>query len=157
MAYVAPRGIGLTAWSGPAKAYTHRLRRFYLLGQTLDGMQVWDLRRSIAAVRETGFGKRPLWLQGERAMGVNALYASLFEPKVDRIDLHEPPASHATGPIYLNVLKTLDVPQAMAMAAARGKVRVYSSDESAWRFTAATARQFGGENAFEIRNGSKTE
>ena len=77
--------------------------------------------------------------------------------KVVAVDLHEPPASHATGPIYLNVLKTLDVPQAMAMAAARGKVRVYSSDESAWRFTAATARQFGGENAFEIRNGSKTE
>jgi hypothetical protein len=45
-------------------------------------------------------------------MGVNALYASLFEPDIARIDLHEPPTSHQKGPTYLNVLKYLDTPQA---------------------------------------------
>jgi hypothetical protein len=51
MAYVAPRGVGPTAWAGNEKAQTQKLRRFYLLGQTWDGMQVWDLRRAIGALR----------------------------------------------------------------------------------------------------------
>lgn len=157
MAYIAPRGVGPTAWSGPPKSQTHRLRRFYLLGQTLDGMQVWDIRRAIEAIRSTGFGKPALWLQGERAMGVNALYASLFEPKIARVDLHEPPGSHAEGPIYLNVLKTLDIPQAMAMAATRSKVRVYSPDANAWRFPIAATEKFGPKGALEIRANAEAE
>jgi cephalosporin-C deacetylase-like acetyl esterase len=151
MAYVAPRGVGPTAWSGPAKTQTQRLRRFYLLGQTLDGMQVWDLRRAIEATRATGFGKPTLWLQGEGTMGVNMLYASLFESKIARIDLHEPPASHAEGPYYLNVLKTFDVPQAVAMAATRSKVRIYSLDANPWRFPATIAEKFATKEAFEVR------
>lgn len=157
MAYVAPRGVGSSAWSGPAKAQTHRLRRFYLLGQTLDGMQVWDLRRAIEAIRSTGFGKPALWLQGERAMGVNALYASLFESKIARVDLHEPPASHAESPIYLNVLKTLDIPQAIAMAASRSKVRIYSPDANTWRYPVAIAEKFGPKGALEIRGSAAAE
>lgn len=150
MAYVAPRGVGPTSWGGPAKAQTHRLRRFYLLGQTLDGMQVWDLRRAINAIRNAGFEKPALWLQGERAMGVNALYASLFETNIARIDLHDPPASHTDGPIYLNVLKTLDIPQAIAMAAGRSKVRIYSSNANAWRFPVTVAEKFWEKGAVEI-------
>ena len=151
MAYVAPRGVGLTAWGGSAKAQTQRLRRFYLLGQTLDGMQVWDLRRSIEALRSTGFGKPALWLQGNRAMGVNALYASLFESNITRVDLHDPPASHTTAPIYLNVLKTLDIPQAVAMATAKTKVRIYSADSNAWLFPTSIAHQFAPKGALEVR------
>jgi cephalosporin-C deacetylase-like acetyl esterase len=157
MAYVAPRGVGLTAWSGPAKAQIHRLRRFYLLGQTLDSMQVWDLRRTIQALRSTGFGKPTLWLQGNSAMGVNALYASLFEPNISRLDLHDPPASHATGPIYLNVLKTLDTPQAVALATARSKVRIFSPDSNAWHYASSIAQQFGSKGSFEVRSSATTE
>jgi dienelactone hydrolase len=153
MAYVAPRGVGLTSWSGPAKSHIHRLRRFYLLGQTLDGMQVWDLRRAIEALRSTAFGKPALWLQGEGGMGVNALYASLFETNIARIDLHDPPNSHAIAPIYLNVLKTLDTPQAVAMAAMRSKVRIYSSDSNAWAYPSSTAPK----GAFELRSSVSAE
>jgi hypothetical protein len=39
MAYVAPRGIGPTGWDQSAKKQTQHRRRFYLLGQTLEGMQ----------------------------------------------------------------------------------------------------------------------
>ena len=45
MAYVAPRGIGPTAWDQTPKKQTQHRRRFQLLGQTLDGMRVWDVRR----------------------------------------------------------------------------------------------------------------
>src|SRR5207244_9390965 len=42
MAYVAPRGVGPTAWN-PQRDMPIR-RRFMLLGQTLEGMQTWDVR-----------------------------------------------------------------------------------------------------------------
>ena len=151
MAYIAPRGVGPTAWTGSEKQQTHRLRRFYLLGQTLDGMQVWDIRRAIAALRTTDYAKPALWLQAQGNMSVNALYASLFEEKIARLDLHEPPASHLTGPAYLNVLKILDIPQAAALAAAHSQVRIYTKDQEPWKFPADTARNLGWEKAFELR------
>ncbi|MEQ1853248.1 MAG: hypothetical protein ABMA01_16845, partial [Chthoniobacteraceae bacterium] len=157
MAYFCPRGIGPTAWTGSEKQQTQRLRRFYLLGQTLDGMQVWDIRRSIAALRAAGFAKPALWLQSQNAMAGNTLYASLFEENIARLDLHTLPASHQTGPIYLNVLKSLDLPQAAAMAAARGKVRLYSADKSAFSYPLQVAEKLGWGGNIELREPLDTE
>jgi hypothetical protein len=56
-------------------------------------------------------------------MGVNALYAALFEPNVRRLELEQLPKSHMAGADYLNVLKVLDIPQALQMAAERVEVR----------------------------------
>jgi hypothetical protein len=151
MAYIAPRGVGPTAWRGTEKQQTQRLRRFYLLGQTLDGMQVWDIRRAIAALREAGFGKPALWLQGNGAMGGNALYASLFEEGVARLDLHDLPASHKVGPIYLNVMRVLDAPQAVALASAQSKVRLYTKDKEAWAWPQSVAEKIGAKGALELR------
>ncbi len=151
MAYVAPRGVGPTAWTGADKQQIHRLRRFYLVGQTLDGMQVYDIRRAIAALRTTDFAKPALWLQSQNIMAVNTLYASLFETDIARLDLHQPPPSHVNGPTYLNVIKSLDVPQAAAMAASHARLRIYTSDKEAWKFPADTADRLGWEKAFEVR------
>ncbi|HWE01712.1 MAG TPA: prolyl oligopeptidase family serine peptidase [Tepidisphaeraceae bacterium] len=150
MAYVCPRGIGEAPWDDPAefdvdhpkaaavakKARTQRLRRFYLVGQTLAGQQVWDIRCAIHALRTIdGLTDKPLWLQASREQAGNALYASLFEDQIARLDLHGLSHSHHEGPIYLNVLKYLDVPQAAAMAAERSRVVIYDSDKAAWNFT----------------------
>lgn len=132
MAYVAPRGIGPTAWDGSEKKQIQNRRRFMLLGQTLDGMRVWDVRRAIQALRETPYGQSPVWLQAERQMAGVALYASLYESGIERIDLWEMPASHRDGPILLNVLRSLDVPQAVAMAAERAPVRIYDRQHDPW-------------------------
>jgi len=157
MAYVCPRGIGPTAWSGSDKQQTHRLRRFYLLGQTLDSMQVWDIRRAIAALRATPYAKVPLWLQSQHTMAGNTLYASLFEDNITRLDLHRLPASHENGPAYLNVLKTLDIPQAAAMAAERTRVRIYTAEKSAWSFPVQVAETLGWKKAFELREPLATQ
>ncbi|MBX3415322.1 MAG: acetylxylan esterase [Pirellulales bacterium] len=135
MAYVAPRGIGPTAWSQEPKKQTHNPRRFMLLGQTLDGMRVWDVRRAIHALRSVEpFQATPLWLQSERAMAGVALYASLFEPDIVRLDLWMLPRSHQQGTNLLNVLKYFDMPQAVAMAAERSRVMIYQDDTSGWDF-----------------------
>ncbi len=152
MAYVCPRGIGPTAWTGSDKQQAHRLRRFYLLGETLDSMQTWDIRRAIAALRATPFGRPALWLQSQQTMAGNTLYASLFEDGIARLDLHRLPASHEIGPVYLNVLKYLDIPQAAAMAAERTRVRIYTPQKSAWTFPAQVAEKLDWKKAFELRD-----
>jgi hypothetical protein len=134
-AALAPRGFGPTRWSEASsfdgKPAGHQLRRrFALLGQTLDGQRVWDARRALAALRTVSDLKGvPLWLQGKKDAAGIALYAGLFEPDVVRFDLWSPPASHADGPVFLNVLRVLDMPQAVALALPR-KVKIYVKDEA---------------------------
>ncbi len=140
MAYVAPRGIGPTAWDQSVRKQTQHRRRFMLLGQTQDGMRVWDVRRAVQALRATGELKQvPLWLQGQRQMAGVALYASLFEPGIKRLDLHDLPKSHHDGPTFLNVLRFLDTPQAVAMAAQNSQVRIYQDSKSGWEFPESVA------------------
>src|SRR5205814_1593083 len=83
-ATIAPRGIGPTKW---AEAGTpediHIRRRFALLGQTLAGQRVWDIRRGLAVLRGLDdLQGVPLWLQGKGEMAGLVLYAALFEPEV---------------------------------------------------------------------------
>jgi dienelactone hydrolase len=169
MAYVCPRGIGPTAWDSketPAddkaaaaaeKSRVQRLRRFYLLGQTLEGQQVWDVRCAIRALRSIeGLKDTKLWLQASRTQAANSLMASLFEDNIARLDLHELPHSlmptaqdklghPVTGaePAYLNMLRFLDLPQAAAMAAERTRVVIYDNDKAAWNYPAQVSEKLG--------------
>lgn len=152
MAYVCPRGVGADAWSGSDRSAIHRERRFNLLGQTSDGMRVWDIRRAIQGMRRiSGLEEKPLWLQASGPMGVNALYASLFEEPVTRLDLHDLPTTHESGPAYLNVLKVMDIPEAVALASGRSRCVLYASDEAAWTFPSAVRDALDWKKQFEIR------
>jgi hypothetical protein len=137
-ATVAPRGVGPTRWAELGTAVdTHIRRRFALLGQTLDGQRVWDVRRGVAALHGMlDLQGVPLWLQGKGDMAGIVLYAALFEPEVARLDLWYPPASHRQGPTFLNVRRALDMPQAVALAFPR-PIRLYVKDEAeakAWEW-----------------------
>ena len=136
MAYVCPRGIGPQSWAAlsPVKQ-TQLRRRFLLLGESLEGGQVWDIQQAAAGLRNTsGFAKISLWLQAQQTMAANTLYASLFIPEVKRLDLHALPASQHDGPTYLNVQRHLDLPQAAALAAERATLAIYTDDEQPWNF-----------------------
>lgn len=144
MAYVAPRGIGPTVWSEEGKKKTQNPRRFMLLGQTVDGMRVWDVRRAITALRGVeSLKETPLWLQSEREMAGVTLYASLFESDITRLDLWMLPRTHQQGTNLLNVLKYLDMPQAVAMAAERARVMIYQDDTSGWDFPRGVVEMLG--------------
>jgi hypothetical protein len=146
-AYIPPRGEGPNQWDPEPRKDTHIRRRFALLGRTLDDAQVWDTRRALAALRARDEYKdaRP-WLQGEGRMAGVALYAGLFEPAVERFDLHKLPASHRDGPTFLNVLRVLDLPQAVALAFPR-KVILYDVDQSAWSWPETVAKQLYADKA----------
>jgi cephalosporin-C deacetylase-like acetyl esterase len=144
LAFVAPRGIGPTAWDADERKQTHIRRRFVLLGQTLDGMRVWDIRRAVQALRSLPAMKDvPVELQGERQMAGVALYAALFEPQIARLDLRRLPPSHHDGPIFLNVLRFLDMPQAVAMAAERIPMQIESTEKGVSEFAMAVGRALG--------------
>lgn len=139
LVFVVPRGIGLSAWSGDEKRQTHILRRFALLGQTLDGMRVWDVRRATQAIRSIHGEDRALRIEAEGQMAGVALYASLFEPHITGLDLTNLPASHQEGPALQNVLRILDLPAAVAMAAERHPVRLRGGEAGIWTYPQAVA------------------
>ena len=152
VAYVAPRGIGPTVWNTDERKRTQIRRRFMLLGQTLDGMRTWDVRRAIQVLRTIeSMRDVPIWLQSQHQMAGIALYASLFEPNIVRLDLWHLPYSHHDGPIFLNILRYLDVPQAVAMAAERSQVQLHQKDDTGWQFPHAVAEKLGWpEKQFQI-------
>jgi len=146
IAYIAPRGIGPTAWNPDERKQTQIRRRFMLLGQTRDGMRVWDVARAAAAVRKiVGRKSVALKLRGERQMAGVVLYASLFTPEVTQLDLLHPSQSHNDGPIFLNVLRFLDMPHAVAMATERSKVVIHQDDQTGWDYPQQVARNLGWE------------
>ncbi len=154
LAYLAPRGIGPTAWNTDERKRTQIRRRFMLLGQTLDGMRVWDVRRAIQMLRTLDSTSYvPLALEGKGRMAGIVLYASLFEPDIARLNLwHLPSSHHDDGPTFLNVLRYLDIPEALTMAAERSQIRLYQEDDSGWRFTQAVAEKLGWpKNKFQVQ------
>ncbi len=135
MLYLPPRGIGPTAWTDDPREVIHIRRRFNLLGQTLDGMRVWDIRRGIQALRELDGGNHPkLWLQSSGIMAGNALYAAMYEPDIHRLDLHRLATSHRDGPTYLNVLRFTDIPQVAAIVGEGSQLRIYHEEPGKWSY-----------------------
>ncbi len=135
-----PRGIGPTAWSGGALDETQLRRRFMLIGQTLDGMRVWDICRAIESLQSIKSVRGvPLTVVASGNMGVNALYASLFVSGINDLRLKHIPSSQMEGPDYLNVLKILDIPEAAAMSAERCPLQLESDEANGWEFLQAMA------------------
>ncbi|MCB1233031.1 MAG: hypothetical protein KDN19_22490, partial [Verrucomicrobiae bacterium] len=116
--------------------------------------RVWDIRRGMQALRSIeGMEGPQLWLQSHGDMAIDTLYASLFEPEVHRLDLHDPPASHMEGPDYLNVLRFLDVPQAAAMVAENSRLVVYTADKKPWNYVTQVGEKLHwNKKQFELRD-----
>lgn len=158
LVYVCPRGIGPDAWSGDERKQIQIRRRFMLLGQTADGMRVWDVRRAIQALRLIEPTAGPAVTVVARCdMAGIALYASLFEPGIGQLDLTELPTTHAQGPTFLNVLRFLDVPQAVALAAERTNVLLRGDSDAAWVFprSVVTGLKWDGE-CFRVEDGRES-
>ncbi len=134
IAFFCPRGVGPTSWNNLSeRKQTHLRRRLLLIGESLESGQVWDIHQALTAVKSLPeFGGTRVHVKAHRAMAANALYASLFIEDVPRLDLVEPPVSHRDGPTYLNVLRHLDIPQAVRMAAERSAVTLLVADPQDW-------------------------
>lgn len=138
--YLPPRGIGPTAWNSNPRKQTQIRRRLMLLGETLDSGRVWDIRRAIQAIRALA-PSGELTLAAQNGMAVNTLYAALYEPEIATLRLQRLPTSHHHGPDYLNVLRILDIPEALALVAGKTRVHLAASDPAAIEYAKRVAAQ----------------
>jgi hypothetical protein len=106
-------------------------RSHALLGQTVDERRVWDVA-STAHFLDGGIceKKRTFRVIGRGQAGILAAYAALFEPSIQEVVIVDPPVSHRKGPIFLNVLRVLDIPDALGLLAPRPLTLVNAKDKA---------------------------
>ncbi len=116
----APRGAGETALSDDKTHRTQTRRRFMLLGQTLAGMQVWDVRRCVQMLRELGYDC-PVTLSGEGDAASLVSLAALYE-KVETVRVKNYPKDDKSQPDYLNISRIVTPAQVLDLVRQRSKV-----------------------------------
>src|SRR5262249_48180670 len=103
--------------------WTHRSppnyveRAHALVGRTVDEGRVRDVAATLRWLSARSPGPKRWAVAGARQAGVIAAYATLLEPRAARVVVVDPPASHRDGPIFLGVLRVLDVPEALGLLA----------------------------------------
>jgi cephalosporin-C deacetylase-like acetyl esterase len=128
-----PRGVGEVGWD--ETFYRDTLRNAMHVGETVDSMRLFDVLLGIEALRnETGVDPQRITLAGKGISGALALYAAILEPAVHQVLLIDPPESHVRGPIFLNVLRHTDLPEAAALLAPR-RLNFYARMPAAYEYT----------------------
>jgi dienelactone hydrolase len=135
------RGLPPNQWTRKSPPnYVERAHA--LLGRAADEGRVWDIAAIVRhKLRETK-GKMKWRVIGRGQNGVMAAYAALFEPAIEEVVILDPPASHRDGPIFLNVLRVLDIPEALGMLAPKSLVLV-NAKHRAFDRTAAIYKSAG--------------
>jgi hypothetical protein len=132
-AYVTftPRAVGLTALVDNQKYLVQVRRRFMLLGQTLAGMQVWDVRRAAEAVKTVpGLAELPMHFHASPEMSEVATFAAIFEPGVRSLTLAQAPRTDKEAPDFLNWSRIATPKQLLGLAEARCKVDIQPQQRS---------------------------
>jgi len=125
-----PRGVGLTALTNDKKYQTQVRRRFMLLGQTLAGMQVWDLRRATQAARKVkDLGSVPMHLHAGPEMTEVASFTAIFEPSISSLTLAQEPRADKEAPDFLNWSRIVTARQLLQLAQARCKVNLEAKSQ----------------------------
>jgi dienelactone hydrolase len=131
---LAPRGVGPTAWTRKNPP-NYVERALELLGRTVDAGRLHDIlatRGWIALEANQGVRVR---LAGRGPAGILAAYAALLGSPVHEVVAVEPLASHRDGPIFLNVLRVLDIPQALGLLAPATALSLVRASEDQFRAT----------------------
>jgi dienelactone hydrolase len=144
---LSPRGCGGMKWSrkNPPN-YVERAHA--LLGRTVDTGRVWDVQSVARWLHEHDAAQRPITVAGRGQAAVLAAYAALLEPCIEEVVAVQPSASHQFGPIFLNVLRVVDVPEALALLAPR-KLTLVGARDAAFKRTATLYRVAGAERQCE--------
>ncbi|MDB4665438.1 prolyl oligopeptidase family serine peptidase [Verrucomicrobia bacterium] len=125
-------------------------RRFMLVGQTLDGMRVFDLVHAMKALlAEPSLKDRVFEIEAEGDLAVNALYAGLMLEQdtlaVSRLKfrLAKLPASHMNGPDYLNIMKVTRLDESLAALSRRFEVQLMHCPEALMTYAHALRERLG--------------
>ena len=144
---IAPRNSGPVRWADPAPFYIRR--SLPLLGRTVDTdrlADVLDVAAKVLAGKRSGTAS--VKIVGRGAAGVLAAYAAVLEPRLAEVLAVDPTVSHLEGPIFLNVLRVLDVPEAFGLLAPR-PLTIRTAQPDAFASTAALYRLAGATAAIQ--------
>lgn len=94
-------------------------RAHALIGRTVDTGRVRDIAAVVHYLHDNDSQGRAWRVVGRKNAGVLAAYAALIEPAIAEVVVIDPPASHRNGPIFLNVLRVCDIPDALGLLAPR--------------------------------------
>lgn len=148
-AWIIPRGIGPTKWGKDEREITQIRRRFTLLGMTDDGQRALDVLVGIRALQSQAHWqtqKLHLEVEGANDAASWLLYAMALEPRtnssIERVILTNITPSHTTGPLFMNVLKYLDVPQSILLAASKVPITIRTNEPTAFSFTLGAAEKW---------------
>jgi len=96
------------------------MRNAMLVGLTVDSMRLADVFVALEVLRrQPGVDAQRIMTLGQGASGVLGLYAAILDPGVHQVMLVNPPTTHADAPIFLNILRHTDLPEATALLAPR--------------------------------------
>jgi|SRR5579883_2137691 len=144
------RGGGPKQWTKKNPPNTVE-RSLVLLGQTADSGRVWDV--VVASAIRPGWELRAV---GRGQAGIIAAYAAQFAKAktgnnlIDELVLVDPPTSHRDGPHFLNVMRVLDIPEALGLLAPEIKLMLVGKNakDKAFDRTAAIYAAAGAKNKF---------
>jgi dienelactone hydrolase len=140
-----PRGGPGTKWTRKNPPNTIE-RSLVLLGQTVDSGRV----RDVAALLAMKLNK--VRVVGRMESGIIAAYAALFVPAgILEVIIEEPPTSHRDGPHFLNVMRVLDIPEALGLLAPDVKLTLVGKNakDKAFDRTAAIYKAAGAADKFQ--------
>jgi hypothetical protein len=142
------RGTWNFAWNRASPPNTVA-RAHALLGRTVDEGRVWDVAAVARYLDANAEGKKSVRLVAVGQTGVIAAYAALFEPSIKEVVIIDPPTSHKDGPIFLNVLRVLDIPEALGLLAPDVKLTLINAKDKAFDRTEELYKLAGWGHKFE--------
>src|SRR5207253_3643595 len=110
-----PRGV-IEPWTKSSPP-NYIERAHVLLGHTIDEGRLRDVIAIRRHHQKAGHKVDAVRLVGHGQAGILAAYAALFEPSIKEVVVIDPPKSHKEGPHFLNVLRVLDIPEALGLLA----------------------------------------
>lgn len=138
---VYPRGTGEAPWD--RSAYKEVLRNAMFVGHTVDSLRLGDVRAAVAKLRaQPGVDPTRIMIMGRGVSGALGLYAAILDPVIAQVMLLDPPESHAAGPIFLNVMRYTDLPEAAALLAPR-PLSFYARMPQAFEYTRHVYKLYG--------------
>jgi cephalosporin-C deacetylase-like acetyl esterase len=123
------RGCFLRPWT--TKSPPNYVERAHaLVGLTVDQGRVSDIIAEFQVATRRHKKKESWKVVGRGQSGILGVYAALFEPEIKEVIIVDPPVSHRDGPIFLNVMRVLDIPEALGLLAPRPLTLINAKDKA---------------------------
>ena len=149
MAYLIPSGLKINNSISDRNINNDTTKKFQM---EYDKFVIGDIRRAIQTLRnESDFENIPLWIQAEKNMAVLSLYASIFEPNINRLDLYNLGLSKEYETFFKNKTKYLNISNALSISIKNTNIILYENAGNQWKYANAVATKLGWENKIKIR------